>query len=143
MALDGGGGGGGPIGVSNSFVGPQSNFELVGDHIYGVSGAIPTDNNETTLFESNTGNFYTRLKIQFWYATTSTTEITEDYVFRVYLGDSLLLSSRAKANTEYFTEQYAELIVPSYTTLKITAQNATDSDSRNMSMTLSGRIYRA
>ena len=60
MAIGGGGSGGGPIGSSNSFVGPQEALELVGDHAYAYNSGTSTGNNaaDLSMLKFTTGNYY-------------------------------------------------------------------------------------
>ena len=64
MAIVGGGpGGGGPIGSANSFTGTAESIQLIGEHFYIYSPGVGIDNNEGTLIETKTGNYYCYAKM--------------------------------------------------------------------------------
>jgi len=117
-------------------------LNYIGEHCYAYSGNVSVNNVETTLLLFDTGSSLVVSQVQFRYASSGTAEITEDFSFRLYLNDEFIMSSRAKADTEWFAEQFVRLIISPYTTVKVTAQNVTDSDARGMAALVTGRIYK-
>ena len=135
-------GAGNPAGSGGTAgVGKGLNYAL--DRVYAYSGQVNVNNVETNLLLFDTGSELIDALIQFRYADTGTAEINEDFTWRIYLNDELILSSTSKANTEWFPEQSAHLIFGAYTQVKITSQNITDSDARGIAATVTGRIINA
>ena len=118
-------------------------IRYIGDYCYAYSGAVSVSNTETDLLNFTTGSGLIVGRLQFRYATAGTAEIGEDFTFRLYLNQEFIMSSRGKADTEWFAEQYVKLILPPNTLVKVTTENVTDSDSRGMAALLTGRVYGA
>ena len=134
----GGGGGGGPIGASNSFTGASTAIELVGDHAYAYSGVQVVTDVEASLIEAQTGNFYFVGKVTFSYPEYN----GDNYRYRIYLNDVQIWGIEVGGGTDANLIDPVDIIVPSYTNLKITADNAADPTPVNQVALMSGRIYR-
>ena len=134
----GGGGGGGPIGVSNTFTGPAEALDLVGNHIMGYTGLSQFDDNEATILQFTTGNYYSVLRIM---PTRSDTLSADSHVTLSLNGTEVYVmgSEDAKRIGQGITN---ELVVPAYTEIKITQQNINTSDTLTGGVAISGRIYR-
>jgi len=142
MGLGGGSGGGTILGAGNSFTGAAKAIEVYGDFAVAYSGVVSADNTETTLIESTTGNF---LFVGTWlpqYMVAS--QSGDDYRFVVYLNNSIVASviMASAADRDAFYLQ-ANLIIPAYTQVKITAQNTSDTSANDVGGILTGRIYRS
>jgi len=135
----GGGGGGGIVGVGNSFTGTAQSLEIAGNWIYGYSGIIAINNTETNMIDYLTGNFIAVLRVQFNYAVVS----GDDFTYRVRLSETIVQEYETDAATGNSGQpQYPlHIIVPAYTNIKCTAQNA-GAASRNQICGVTGRIYR-
>jgi len=141
MGLDGGGGGGGIVGVGNSFTGAAQALEVQGNHIYGYSGLVNVDDNETDLLNALTGNYYCEVKILFEYAEDEPR--SDDFIYRVRLNDAiiwLLLVPHSEAH--YSMPTNVNIIIPPYTRVRCTAINDDSSTERSNLVVLAGRIYR-
>ena len=141
MQRDGGPGGAGGAGnpTGGSFTGPAEALELIGNHIYAYSGMKEINNVETSLIEATSGNYYAVGHLDFFMGTVT----SDDYVFKVYMNGGLimhLIMDSANNRDAFFNPP--DLIIPSYTILKITGQNGTDTTSNDMGVSFTGRIYR-
>ena len=137
--IGGGPGGGGPVGSSNSFVGPQEALELVGEHAYAYNSQ--TINNTTaTFFEFTTGNYYLVGTIAGGRNMKSAAETT----FKLYLNDTVVYQSKwdngASATLVMPCQSPLPVIIPAYTKVKVECVVADDAD--DIALTIAGRIYR-
>ena len=117
-------------------------LNYIGEHCYAYSGNVSVNNVETTLLLFDTGSSLVVSQVQFRYASSGTAEITEDFSFRLYLNDEFIMSSRAKADTEWFAEQFVRLIISPYTTVKVTFDSDDTVADRVSTGSLTGRIYK-
>ena len=129
MALLGGGVGGAGNPVGGSFTGPAKTLELVGDHIYAYSGIVGVTDDETSMIEATSGNYYAVCKIQF----LSNMASGNDYVAKVYLNNAIIIEFIQSATHDAAPYGYypIHLIVPSYSELKVTLANVTNTNSNN------------
>jgi len=137
-APSGGGGGGGPVGFSNSFTGPATSLELLGNFIYGYTGEVAIDNNVTDVIDFNTGNYVSYLNV----TPSSTAASNDDYILKIKLNDSLiyqsLFSNTFQSNPYgYFPIQ---IIVPAYTSLKIQLNNNSGTTPNGWLISIVGEI---
>ena len=144
MALDGGGSGGGPIGSSNSFTGASQSLDLVGDHIFGYSGAVAVGNTEVVLLEFTTGNYYSVCQ---WFGNYNQAIDqalpTEDFRFILHLNESRIAAQEVSdAQGSSFAFPGQNIIIPSYTILKVTCRNYSGAGTEDMGIVIAGRIYR-
>ena len=137
MAIGGGGSGGGPVGFSNSFTGPASALEIVGEHAYMYTGSVANATSETTIAETISGNFSLvgQWQVQLFDNTT------DDQFFRFYLNESLVAATIVTSTKDYSPYEGIEIIIPPYTELKITSENL-GSGNKNVGSIITGRIYR-
>ena len=134
-----GGGPGGPVGSSNSFVGPQEALELVGDHAYAYNSQT-VNNTTATFFEFTTGNYYLVGTIAGGRNMKSGAETT----FKLYFNDVIVYQSKwdngASATLVMPFQTPLPVIIPSYTKVKIECVVADDAD--EIALIIAGRIYR-
>lgn len=138
MALGGGGSGGGPIGSSNSFVGPQEALELVGDHAYAYSGekAIAASSSaDTTMIKFTSGNYYFVGTIS--YANDNAT--SSDVYVDLKMNGAVIWTARYSQAYQATNEQPLPIIIPAYTEFEGILGSDTN---ENMTLMMSGRIYR-
>lgn len=139
MALGGGGSGGGPIGSSNSFVGPQEALELVGDHAYAYN-LLSINNTTATLMEFTSGNYYIVGTIAMGRNMKSGAETT----FNLYFNDGVVYSAKydnGVSSTLVMPSQAPlPVIIPAYTKVKV--ECVVDGDEDDIAIVISGRIYR-
>jgi len=135
-----GGGGGGLVGASNSFTGVAQALEIMGDHIYGYSGPVESPvNTETDLINHKTGSFYCTLKVSFSNAEINVT--ANNIINRIRLNDALIWQQQIDHSlVQYETVEFLNIVVPPYTTLRITAEDK--NGSTEQLVIAAGRIYR-
>ena len=134
------GGAGNPVG--GSFTGPASAFEVIGEHVYALTGSIDADNNVTNLFEATTGNYYTVAKIQPLHFSTGS---SDNATFQIYLNGVEVITTLvdgypASAAGSPFNE--INIIIPAYTVVKVDGYNRSSSSTIGLGFVLTGRRYR-
>ena len=140
MAILGGGpGGGGPIGSSNSFVGPQQALELVGDHAYAYN-VLDVNDATATFMEFTTGNYYFVGTIQMGRNMKSAAE-TE---FQLKFNDQFVYRAKfdngVSATLVMPTQAPLPVIIPAYTKVSLVCEVLDAADT--IALAISGRIYR-
>lgn len=139
MGLDGGGGGGGGIlGVSGSFTGPSEAIELVGQHAYAYSGILTINDSETSLIEATTGNYYLVGRITFSYPEYN----SDNFRYKIFLNGAQIWGMEVGGGTDANLVDPVNIVIPSYTELKITAVNVGGSNPIKQVALMAGRIYR-
>jgi len=140
MALVGGGGAPNVAGGSNPS-GTGSGLNYVGDHAYAMSGQVSADDNETTLLEFSTQGNYIVANVQF----NSMNELAQECEYRIYINDEVIQNFLAGNNAPDYRgkpNNSIEILIPSFSTVKMTAQNNDDSTSlTNQVVTILGRVY--
>jgi len=135
------GGAGNPVG--GSFTGPAEALEVIGNHCYAYSGQVGITDATTNLLSFTSGNYYSRVKVQFFYADEAQ---GDDVMFKVSMNGSLISTLQIGGSTTVNTHgndwDYLELIIPSYTEVTITGENMDDTDLHQVGTTVTGRIYR-
>jgi hypothetical protein len=135
MALVGGGGAGNVTGSNPS--GTSSSIKFIGDHAYAYSGTVDVDNNETTLLDFSIGGSYVVAKFQPYNNYTGGT----DSQFKIYLDEQLIMVTHMASSSTGTPFEEMELLIPSFTRLRITGKNATDSGTISVMGTITGRVY--
>ena len=122
-------------GPQNQFSGTGLTLNVIGNHIYGMSGAKQYDNNETTFIESETGKFYSDVFIQFNVGAYS----ADDPLVQIYFNGIVVLGS--SHTTTQDVKYPFRLLIPPLTNVKITATNQ-DATALTGYVTVKGRIYK-
>ena len=142
MALLGGGVGGAGNPVGGSFTGPSLGLEIMGDHCYAYTGAVPSTTSLDTVLSFTTGNFYTDATFQLCAAVDLTNLGTGTHTgFQIQFNGSTVFLSKSDTGEEDMAPIVeVQLIIPPYTevTLAIDSTSATGSTTQ----TMVGRIYR-
>ena len=129
-------GGGNPTG---SFTGNASAFEIIGNHIYALNNVeTGAQNTETTIFKSETGNFYSVGQLRFSINSSS----GDDIQFYVYFNGVQVWGEYATSGTAEGEMWPLDLIIPAYTEVKLTATNVASGTGRQIFIDYAGRIYR-
>jgi len=118
-------------------VGKALNF--IGRHVYGYSGTITYDNNFTVGLDHSTGSEYVKCRV-YW----SFSEAGSDNVeMQIFMNDVLIFASEALnlVSTEPYSITYVDLLIPSFTRIKIGCLNASDSTTHPAQITLTGKSY--
>jgi len=128
------GGAGNPVG--GSFTGPAEALEVIGNHHYALSGSIQFDTNETTMIDTQTGNYYSKSFIQYGMPSATSGDITT----HVYFNGVEVMGHETNDSATLDRRDALKLIIPPYTDVKVTIQLSTGSSTGFCSIT--GRIYR-
>jgi hypothetical protein len=141
MALDGGGGGGGPLGFTNSFVGPAEALELVGDHAYAYSGQVDLASTEKTMLSFTSGNYYFVGDWQMLY-DGSGFSAGEAMGYTIKMNGTTVARAEIAQGTSAIDSimRQVPIIIPAYTKVEILG----DTDAGNIVVVglLTGRIYK-
>jgi len=127
-------------GTQSTFSGSSKSIVVIGDFCYGYSGLLNIDDTETTMLESTTGNYTSVVRIQFGNLEST----GQDFLFQMYLNDQLvaaLVTRTAITTAKSGTESGVKMVIPPYTTIKVTGDNKESSTAKNWVCNLSGRIY--
>jgi len=108
---------------------------------YAYSGIMSIDQNETTMIEFDVNSEYIVSNIQF----NSNLSLGDDmYRFKVYLNDICVqahLTGRHEYDQKY--ENFLQIVVPPFTTVKLTAQNINDTNDRDQIVSFIGSVHGA
>jgi hypothetical protein len=101
------------------------------------SGVITVNNVETNLLEFSNNSEYLILHINPFY-----TQYNSDVIlFKIHINDIVVYSSFFTANaTSLNSSEILTLYVPPFTTIKITGQNTTDANSRDIGVSVFGEV---
>jgi len=139
MPLIGGGGAGNIAGGANP-TGTGSSLNYIDDFVYAYSGYVSVNNSETSVLKFTTGSALITADIILNYAGTNQA-FSEDYAWKVKMNDEIIMGLVMEGAKLESPPQYFPFIIPPYTEMDFTAANITDTDARNMSVLLSGRVY--
>ena len=126
------------IGANTIFAGGSKAFSFIDDRIYGYTGAVNADNNETTLFESQTGKAYAVAKFQPVYFSTSS---TDDATFILKFNGVNVYTCTVTSSTTDTPFQLVDLIIPPLTLVTLTGYNRTDTSTIAIGGIFTGRVY--
>ena len=115
------------------------NFTPDNLHCYAYSGSIAVDNNEKTLIEGSTNSEYIVAEIQF---NNIVEDDVEDFLHLIYLNDVVVqgfIQGRTDYDNKY--ESSVKIIIPPFTTIKLTSQNLTNTESHNEVCSLTGKAF--
>tara|TARA_R100001086_G_scaffold82183_1_gene40271 strand:- start:689 stop:1120 length:432 start_codon:yes stop_codon:yes gene_type:complete len=138
-----GGGPGGPLGSSNSFVGPQEALELVGSHCYAYSGVVQSAGSQSEATSTTnvftTGNYYADVILSWGNDQSSG---TADNFVLVKMNGAIIYQIQFKegADANETNPKNLHFIIPSYTEVELLV--GTSGDPKEWTMVLAGRIYR-
>lgn len=144
--MSSGDGGGGILGVSNSFTGPASAMEIIGDHAYSYSGFFAANSSSVTYLDFITGNYYFVGQFQFNTPLeeadpTAGIEATCRVDFNGAGVAMLKASSDFNDNANGSVTQ--NFIIPAYTVVTVKVDCHQTDANRLGSATFVGRIYRS
>ena len=139
-APSGGGGGGGPLGFSNSFVGPQEALEIAGDFAYAYSGVVFDNSSSaasTTALSFTTGNYLFLGQLDM---LTDILTNSQRYV-DIQLNGTTIFKGGWDASDDPGLDlnPLMQIIIPAYTEVVVKWGASTD---QNATFSLTGRIYR-
>ena len=141
MPLVGGGGapnvsgGANPAGIGNT-------LNYIGNHVYGYSGAIALDGttNENTYMKFTTGTSYVVGTVQF--NNLDEGAGTDDMIYKVYFDEQVIQSYRVgSANIYTSPDNTIPILIPPYTTVKITVKDLTQASTISNIVSIVGEVY--
>ena len=136
MALIGGGGTGNVAGSNPSGTGTSLNY--IGNHAYAYSGVhAATAGGHTTMLEFSTGSSYLIGKFTFGNTSASSDHIE----FEISVNSEVVMACIGDAIGESFPLKSFQLLLPAYSTIKVTTINASGGADRNVFASISGRVY--
>jgi hypothetical protein len=129
-------GGSNPVGGT---FGGSSSFQTIGDRIYGLNQGVDTGNQnvETTMFQSDTGSYYTVAKFRFSINSSS----SDDIQMKIYFNNIVIFAEYATSGTVESDMFPIDLIIPPFTQVKMTAENKASSTGREIFTVITGRMY--
>jgi len=116
------------------------NFTPDNKRVYAYSGLIGVDSTETTLLDFTTQSEYIDSLMVLNYA--GGLAFAEDFYFQIYFNDVVVFGVViGQATRENANSNGIPMVIPPFTTVKITADNITDGDTRLMSAHVVGMAY--
>ena len=129
--------------TSASIASPGLGIRYIGGHCYAYSGTVDVDATETDLlnFTSGSGYIVARWLPQYMVAA----HVGDDFRFVVYFNNQIVASliMAAAADRDAFYPGVVHLVIPPFTEVKATADNATQNVARLVGGILTGRVYGA
>ena len=125
---------------SNIVAGTGKGIAYVGDYAYAYSGVVPVDNTETTMCLFQTPKALIVASTMFNYLGELGQEL---FAFRIYFNEVQVQGTiQGRRDYDSLFEGDIKLIIPPLTEVKLTGQNLTDTDSRDMIVSLTGKVYK-
>jgi hypothetical protein len=129
-------GAGNPLG-SGGTSSTGRNLQYVGNRVHAYSGAVSVNNNETTLLEFETGSEAIFMNIQF-----SDISGPDNYDHFIYINEQTIFIYRSEGGANRTEpDNLIPLVIAPYTTVKLTAQNASDTSALDQFCLVTGVIY--
>ena len=106
-------------------------------HAYGYSGVIAVNNNETSLLLFQTNSEYLNAQISMFNGSGS----GDDFLYKIYFNDIVVVDTYANSsNVEPTYFNPIRIIIPPFTTVKITADNVSGSSARNHTAIVTAKV---
>ena len=140
MPLIGGGGAGNTAGGNPSGTGTSLNY--IGNHVYGYSGAIALDGttNDNTYMLFTTGPQYIVGTVQF--NNLDEGAGTDDMVCKIFFDNQIVQSYSVGSSNIYTSpDNTIPVLIPPFTTVKITIKDLTQASTIENIVSLVGRVY--
>jgi len=125
-----------------TFLAPNKGLSEVGAHAYAYSGAVALDNttDENTYLEFTTGDYYLVGTLQA--NNMDTGAGTDDMFYQLYLNGSVVLAYLAGGSKTYTDpDNLLPLVIPPWTTVKVTVKDLTQASTIKNTVSIIGRIY--
>jgi len=139
----GGGGGGTIVGVSNSFTGPATALEILGDHVYCYSGEFILSTDEQTLMEFRSPSGYIVAELVTSGGVNQGNGAGGTTTWQLTFNGAVVMDLKI----ETYADRAAAfgsvpIIIPAYTEVKLTADSASTDAGFLITSSIIGRIYR-
>jgi len=119
-----------------STVVPGLSLNYVGEWLYGYSGSVSVDTNETDLIVSTSGGGIIFAKWHPFYQTSS----ANNFAFYAYLNEVLVQYVELTSSDADTPFTGLDIIIPPFTLLELKSKNLA-AGSHNMLATITGRVY--
>jgi len=127
------------LGSNATFTGAGKGISYVGDCAYAYSGVVSVNQNENEMVVFQSPKGYIKASTMFNYISSAGTEL---YAFRIYFnGVQIQGTIQGRHDYESKFESDLKLIIPPLTEVKLTAQNVSNTESHDMIVSLTGRVY--
>jgi len=104
-------------------------------HVYAYSGVVGVSNSEKTMLLFNTNSEYLKVLSQPFNSTAS----NDDLTWKIYFND-VIVYEEVMWNIS-FNRISPRLVIPPFTTVKVTCENTGSATSRNACFVFSGEAY--
>ena len=142
MAIGGGGSGGGPVGSSNSFVGPQEALELVGNHAYAYTGLRAASTTAEEQIKFTTGNYYFVGRIYLNGAVTPGNTNGQGTTCELFYNGVAVSLMRVRTDSDdQPATTFNDIIIPSYTEVAASVDSV-NNGAETSSIIMVGKIFR-
>ena len=127
------------IGSNAQFTSVGNSLTVIGSHCYAYSGYLTINDSETTILTFPTGKGYIFANLQVLNGTTS----NEDFLYKVYFNNILVAQWHCLQVTdkEINIPNLYPIVIPPYTTVKVTGTNTSSASSRGHTATVTGKVY--
>jgi len=113
------------------------NFTPDNKGVYAYSGLVAVTDSETNLVSGSTNSEYLQCKILFSYGAD--TVVSDDYIYRIRLNDIVIWQIRVPhVEAHYQQAVNINIIIPPFTDVRLTAENATDGSAHNQIVIMAG-----
>jgi hypothetical protein len=127
------------LGSNSTFTTAGKSLTIIGDHCYAYSGIRQVSSTELDLLDFTTGKEYIEAKLNV--TNSGNLSFDEDYYFRVYFNEIEVYAVLLEQPKVMNTSPYVPLLIPSNTSVRVTADNVSDSDTRKISCQLIGKLH--
>ena len=131
------------LGGSNPAGTSTTSLNFVGEHVYGLSGELPSNTGAVTHLEFSSGNQYIVGRITCFGATkVSDVAVGRTSLFQISFNSEIIASLKLDtAEEDMPTLLYTDIIIPPFTSVTITCTSDVSTADRLTSAMLTGRVY--
>ena len=113
-------------------------LNVIGKHIYGLSGTKAVNNTESDLINYTSGNFY----IVGTFQPSIHEDTSDNMFFKIYINALEVSATLIGSTTSGTPFEETEIIIPPFTNLRITCDNDSSSTGRSVAAVFTGRVYK-
>jgi len=121
---------------ASTFLGGSLAGIYLGEHLYGFSGNVTTDDNAQDLLNFTTGKTYAVCDWEIGYGG----QTGDDYQWILYL-NGIQVASIVQDQSKLLGDLPRKIIIPPLTTVRITGVNVSDTSSNAIWAIIVGRVY--
>lgn len=125
-------------GSNAQFTSAGKGLTVIGEHCYAYSGLVEVDNNEKECLLFQTGKEYVVGDAQICYFQSNE---TDNIKFMITFNNIEVQTVQITDATAYTPYEKIRLIIPPLTLVKITALNISGAGTRDVGVSLTGRVY--